>query len=133
VLLAVCEATDLACDCIPRIAAGLGGGLGTQGEACGALTGGVLVMGLAYGSDEVAEREEKDALYARTAAFVRRFGELNGALRCRDLVGLDLSTPAGLEEYRARNLSEQLCRGIVRRATEAILALLSEWEAAPAG
>jgi C_GCAxxG_C_C family probable redox protein len=107
--------------------------MGAQGEACGALTGGVLVVGLAYGSDEVAEREEKDALYGRAAAFVRRFAELNGALRCRDLTGLDLSNEASLEEYRAGNLSEELCRGIVHRATEAILELLSEWEAAPAG
>lgn len=127
-LLAVCEATDLDCACIPRIAAGLGGGLGLQGEACGALTGGVLVVGLAHGSDHLVEREEKEALYARAGAFVQRFAEVNGTLRCRDLIGLDVSTEAGLEEYRSRNLGEERCSGIVSNATLAILELLAEWE-----
>jgi C_GCAxxG_C_C family probable redox protein len=128
VLLAVCEATDLGCACIPGIAAGLGGGLGLQGEACGALTGGVLVVGLAHGSDHPPEREAKDAVYARTGEFVRRFAEVNGALRCRDLIGLDVSAEAGLEEYRARNLGEERCSGIVSNAALAILDLLGEWD-----
>jgi C_GCAxxG_C_C family probable redox protein len=128
VLLAVCKTTDPDCACIPRIAAGLGGGLGLQGEACGALTGGVLVVGLAYGSDHLVEREVKEALYAKAGDFVQRFAQLNGALRCRDLVELDLSTKAGLEEYRARNLGEERCTAIVRNAVRAILELLKEWE-----
>jgi C_GCAxxG_C_C family probable redox protein len=128
VLLAVGEATDLGCACIPRIAAGLGGGLGRQGEACGALSGGVLVVGLAYGADHPLEGEAKDAVYARTAEFVRRFAEVNGALRCQDLLGLDISTEAGLEEYHARNLGEERCRGVVSSAALAILELLGQWE-----
>ncbi len=35
-----------------RMAAGFGGGIGRCGEACGALTGGVMVVGLRTGSAE---------------------------------------------------------------------------------
>jgi C_GCAxxG_C_C family probable redox protein len=118
------------CDCIPRIAAGLGGGLARHGEACGALTGGVLAIGLVYGVDGPATSEAKDALYAKTGQFVARFAEANGALRCRDLLGVDLNSDAGRAEFDARNLGDQRCVPAVRNATQALLELLGEWGSA---
>jgi C_GCAxxG_C_C family probable redox protein len=123
VLLAVCKRINWDCECIPRIASGLGGGLGRQGEVCGALTGGVLVMGLAHGRDRAGEQEAKEAVTAKAAEFVRGFAEVNGALRCRDLIGLDLSSEEGLREYHVRNLHER-CSGIVSNAVRVILELL---------
>jgi hypothetical protein len=88
----------------------------------------VLVVGLAHGSDPPPAQQIKDALYARTGAFVERFREVNGALRCRDLVGLEVNTPAGLKEYRARNLMEERCSSIVANAVRLILHSLDEWQ-----
>jgi hypothetical protein len=87
-----------------------------------------LVVGLAHGSDHLVDTEAKEALSARAGEFVRRFAQVNGAIRCRDLIDLDVSTAAGIEAYRARNLTEELCAGIVRNATQAILELMAEWE-----
>jgi C_GCAxxG_C_C family probable redox protein len=115
------------CDCFPRIAAGLGGGLARHGEACGALTGGVLAIGLIYGADGPETSEAKDALYAKAGQFVRRFAEANGALRCRDLLGVDLNSDAGQGEFDARNLGDLRCVPSVRNATQALLELLDEW------
>jgi C_GCAxxG_C_C family probable redox protein len=125
VLLAVCKGTDWDCECIPRIATGLGGGFGRQGEVCGALTGGVLVMGLVHGRERAEETEAKEAATAKAAEFVQRFAEVNGALRCHDLIGLDIGSEEGLEEYHAQNLHER-CSQIVSNAVRVILGSLDE-------
>ena len=125
-LLAVCKATGWDCECIPRIGSGLGGGVGRQGEVCGALTGGVLVVGLVHGRDGAEEKEAKEAAHAKAGEFVRRFAEVNGAVRCRDLIGLDVSTDEGVQEYYARNLLEEKCSEIVSNAVRVVLELLVE-------
>jgi C_GCAxxG_C_C family probable redox protein len=51
-------------DCIPRIATGFGGGIGKQGEVCGAVSGGVMVIGLLRGRTQSDDRAAKEAAYA---------------------------------------------------------------------
>lgn len=126
-LLAVCKATGSDWDCIPRIASALGGGLGRQGEVCGALTGGVLAVGLVHGRDRAEEVEVKEAVHAKAGQFMRGFAEVNGALRCRDIIGLDVTGEEGLREYYARNLQER-CSAVVGNAVQLLQALLAQWE-----
>lgn len=127
-LLAVCEAKGLDYGSIPRIASGLGGGIGRQGEVCGALTGGVMAIGLIHGPECPDDKETKNATYTKAGEFARRFGEVNGTVRCRDLIDLDLSSYEGVQEYYERNLYEEVCFGVVRNASRAIFELLDEWE-----
>jgi C_GCAxxG_C_C family probable redox protein len=131
VLLAVSKATGRACECIPRIASAFGGGVARQGEVCGALTGGVMAVGLLHGRDRAEEEEAKTAAYALAAEFTWRFREVNGALHCRELIELDISTDEGLEAYHARNLGEERCTGIVRNAVRALMEVLPELIAEP--
>src|SRR5512145_2615720 len=126
VLLATCETTGCHCECIPRIATGLGGGVGSQGELCGALTGGVLTLGLLYGRDRADEIEKKEAVRGRTAQFVRQFAEKNGAIRCRDILGVELNTEAGNREYQAQNLKQECCAVAIRNAVRILLELKNE-------
>lgn len=130
-LLAVSKATGRACECIPRIASAFGGGIARQGEVCGALTGGVMAVGLLHGRDRAEEEEAKTTAYALAAELAQRFRELNGALHCRDLIELDLSTDAGVQAYYARNLGEERCAGIVRNAVRALMEVLPELIADP--
>jgi C_GCAxxG_C_C family probable redox protein len=126
-LLAVCKATNWESECIPRIASGLGGGVGRQGEVCGALTSGVLIVGLVHGRNDAKEIEAKEAAHAKAGEFVRRFADVNGAIQCRDLIGLDVSTDEGVQEYYKRNLQDEKCSDIVGNAVRVILELLTEW------
>ena len=57
------QSKDFNCDCIPRIGTGLAGGIGLHGEVCGALVGGVLMIGLLYGADA----PDDDIKYALSA------------------------------------------------------------------
>ncbi|MCI8594640.1 MAG: C_GCAxxG_C_C family protein [Oscillospiraceae bacterium] len=66
-----------------RMAACFGGGM-FMGDACGAVTGALMVIGLAA---EQGEAKEK------ALAFEEAFRAKCGSCRCRDLLGCDLSDP----------------------------------------
>ena len=100
--------------------------MGRQGEVCGACAAGVLMVGLVYGSDRPDDAEAKAAVQSRTAEFVQRFADLNGGIRCRDLIGLDLTGEGAIEEFHALNLLEEVCNGLVSSAVRAFLELLHE-------
>jgi C_GCAxxG_C_C family probable redox protein len=127
VLLAVSQAEDIACDCIPRIATGLAGGVGMQGEYCGALSGGVLIIGALYGSD-VPDDEIKYACYAKTSQFVQAFEAANGNTHCRELIEIDLTGDDAYQTYKALNLKEEVCTGVIYNAVHELMELLAEWE-----
>ena len=85
VFMALNEALDggLAPETAKRIATGLGGGLGATGGTCGALTGGVLAIGLIAESDDAIAR--KKTIYPLAAGLQTRFRERFGSIDCRDL------------------------------------------------
>ena len=138
-LLAVCEALaeteapvinqtkGINCDCIPRIGTGLAGGVGLQGEVCGALMGGVLIIGLLYGAD-LPDDEIKYAAYAKTMQFVDRFKAANGKTLCRDLIEIDLTIDKDFQTYKDLNLKENVCAGVITNAVLNLMELLQEWD-----
>jgi len=85
------------------------------GEVCGAVSGGVLAIGLLYGQDN------PDAVGIKTEEFMRQFVELKGAVRCNDLTGLDMSSEEGAREYDAQNLYEKTCNGVVSCPVQLVL------------
>jgi hypothetical protein len=84
-------------------------------------------VGLAYGRDHAEDEEAKERVRAVTAQFVQQFDEVNGALRCRDLVGLDIGCEEGLQAYHDRGLHER-CSRIVGNAVRQLLDVLDAWE-----
>ncbi len=101
------------------------------GEVCGAVSGAALAIGLLYGEDQ------DEAVTHLTEQFVHRFAEVNGAVRCIDIVGfnisaveedIDLSSVIGILTFLARG-GKRHCSGIVSSAVEVLLDQLEEWEA----
>ena len=76
-----------------RMGAAFAGGM-HRGETCGAVTGALMALGLAYGDDPAAVAE-------KTAQFQAAFTERFGSTICREILGYDLSQPGALEEARA--------------------------------
>lgn len=126
-LLAVSQAEIIDYDCIPRIATGLAGGVGMQGEFCGALMGGVLIIGLLHGAD-VPDDEIKYACYDKTSQFVQAFEAVNGNTHCRELTEIDLRGEDAYLTYKALNLKDKVCTGVVSNAVRELMGLLVEWE-----
>ena len=103
----------------------LGGGVGgSHEELCGALSGGVLVLGLLT-PQVPGGQESRKALYARTQEFRRRFQEVFGLTRCGDLLrarpGVSEKTPAS-----ARLGVTAHCDNMIVTAVEILEQMLAE-------
>ena len=114
------------CTCSPHIASGLGGGLGA-GEACGAVTAGVLAIGLLYGQNQ------PDSVDPHTEEFMLRFSEREGAVRCIDRIGFDINGVTSGEDFgKIMELLWFFARGgkkVCNRAVSStVQVVLEQWE-----
>ena len=100
-----------------RIALGFGGGM-AMAETCGAVTGAYMVLGLKVKHEGKTIQEIK----AESKAAVRKFNELfiakHGSLKCKKLLGVDISTPEGAAEANEKHLFDSVCVEIVASAAE---------------
>jgi C_GCAxxG_C_C family probable redox protein len=113
------EDNSLDLDLALRIACGFGGGMG-QGDMCGAVTGGIMAIGLISLGPDPRDPGAKAATSAAVRWFVEEFRMRHGACLCRDLLGCDISTPEGLQEARGRGLMQTRCPEYVRDAVQII-------------
>jgi C_GCAxxG_C_C family probable redox protein len=104
-----------------KMASPLGGGVARHGDVCGAVTGALLVLGLARGADTTAGKEE---VYRLSQVFLRQFEARHGTLLCRALIGFDLNTPEGLQKARESGKFTTICPVLVRDAAELIQSFL---------
>lgn len=74
-----------------KLASGFGGGLSHTNNICGAVTGGVLAIGLKYGASRGSDRYSKALTYRIIQRFIKEFTEAHGSLQCTSLLGYDLS------------------------------------------
>ncbi len=113
-------------DTAVRIASGFGGGLGRLGGTCGAVTGAVMVLGLAHGGAQAEDRQAKEHVCERVREFARRFQARHPSLLCRDLLGCDISTPEGSALAAEKNLFATRCHDLVGDAAEIVAELVAK-------
>lgn len=118
---------------VSSLATGLGGGVGRTGNLCGALTGGVLALGLAVGRESPTDTDRKEVAYAQARLLEARFEAAHGTLNCRELIGLDLTTHAGLERAHQEDRFRKVCDPIVRETALILWQLLGEVRASRPG
>jgi len=95
---------------IPRIATGFGGGVGRNGDICGALSGGVMAINIALGRDR--SEDSRDPCYQAVDRFYNDFVKTFGTCKCRELTGVDLKTLQGKEAYQSQ-VHQERCNPIV--------------------
>jgi C_GCAxxG_C_C family probable redox protein len=99
------------------IAIGFGSGM-TMGETCGAVTGAYMVLGLKIRTEGKTYQDIK----TESKSNIRRFNELfmakHGSLQCKKLLGIDLSTPEGMQQAREKGLFDTVCATLVGSAAE---------------
>ncbi|HSD84879.1 MAG TPA: C-GCAxxG-C-C family protein, partial [Anaerolineae bacterium] len=101
-----------------KIAAGFGGGMGRQGEVCGAVTGAIMAIGLKTGPIEATATATKENTYALTQQLIEQFKARHGTVLCRELLGCDLNRPEGLQHARETQLFTKRCPQFVQDAAE---------------
>ena len=123
-LLAVCQELGIKNDLIPRIASPFAGGMARSGEICGAAAGALMCFGIKHGRDDLTQSDDEALRLSRR--FLRAFQEEMGNLRCRDLIGMDISTTEGLQNFRESDVRITVCLRAVGFAYGLTLELLRE-------
>ena len=122
VFMSLAESIGVRSDLIPKIATPFGGGIGRRGSVCGALTGGVMAIGLKLGRSEAKDMKRRDESYKKALELYKRFEKEFGSALCYDLIKLDLTTPEGREKSKAVRL--QKCMKFVRAAGRNVAQLI---------
>lgn len=124
VLLAISELLSIRSKLIPKVATGFGAGIGGQGEVCGAVSGGILGLGLRFGRNDVKKESVKPYWYA--SDFLKRFKAEVGNLSCRELTGCNFNTEGGRRRYVEEKMWETRCQQLIAVASGIAFDLISE-------
>ena len=117
VLGVFCEDLNFDRDSALKLATGFGSGMARRQEVCGAVTGGIMALGLKFGFGLGMEQSAREKTYLLAGEFMKRFGDKYGSCLCRDLLdGCDLMSESGRNFYRENDLSGKICRPCVAAA-----------------
>lgn len=115
VLYAFCDEFGLHPDTALKIACGFGAGIARRQEICGAVTGGIMVLGLRHGRGEEQDLTAMEDTYANVRELIRRFEDRHGTCRCLQLLGgCNVATEDGRESFDSRDLINHICKPCVR-------------------
>ncbi len=122
VLLAFEDVTGLDRATAAAMASSFGGGMGRMREVCGAVSGALMVLGIAEGYTDPHDAAAKSAHYARVRTFAECFkarcvqNGQTGSIICRELLaGVDIAHEAGgeaearTEAYYQKRPCPELC------------------------
>jgi C_GCAxxG_C_C family probable redox protein len=116
----------LADEAAARIAASFGAGMGRMQETCGAVTGGLMALGLEFGFERPDDPEGKDVALRRTKDFLAIFKAEFGTLGCRELLGCDLNTAEGQKMHAEQKQRELICMRCVQFAASSLEAMRAD-------
>lgn len=106
------------------VASGFAGGIGNTGSVCGAVIGAVMALGLRKGHGDSMQAWLANLKAA--SELRRRFEAEMGTIMCRDLTGLDLSTPDGIAALMSSDKPQSACVPAVDLAYRLVHDLLEE-------
>lgn len=110
------ERLGLPLETVPRVATGFCSGMARCSGACGAVSGTLIVLGLAHGRRVVHDHAPVPRpgrplapCYEPAQEFMDAFRERFGSINCTQLLGLDLGTPEGQAGFKDQGLKEKQC------------------------
>lgn len=111
VVYSFCDELNLDKDMALKLSCGFGGGMGRKQEICGAVTGGIMVIGAVYGKDTFGEKENIETTYLKTRELIDSFTKSHGTFVCRKLVKeCDLTTEDGQQIFKDLDLKNTVCK-----------------------
>ena len=97
---AFADKIDLSFETMMALSSGFGGGIGRLREVCGAVSGGVFVLGYLFDKGVIPSVEEKAAGYERIQNFAKVFEKAFGSYLCRELLELPFKNDSPVPEAR---------------------------------
>jgi len=121
VLLTLAEYLGIKSELIPKIATGIGAGFSLNGLTCGSISGATMAIGIKYGRE--TNTENPQTTWSKVDKFIEAFKQTWGATTCRQLTGLNVKTPEGMQEY-LKNVHDYACTARVKFAVKKAIELL---------
>jgi C_GCAxxG_C_C family probable redox protein len=115
-----CEQYGMSKEEALKVSCAFGAGMGRMGETCGAVSGGLMAIGLKHGKYREGDDAAKEKTYALAQELARRFRERNGSVVCKELLGLDIGTPEGAKTFKEKEFHSTRCTKYVRDAAEIV-------------
>ncbi|MDE5951471.1 MAG: EAL domain-containing protein, partial [Acetatifactor sp.] len=110
-----------------KISTCFGGGM-RQGTVCGCITGGLMVLGLAFGFTDPQDKELETYGNRKTEEYIRAIQEkMQGDVFCRDILGKDISKPEEMAIIRQEGLILQKCPRAFSASIEILEKMLEEY------
>ena len=119
VLYSFCDDLHFDKDTALRLACGFGAGMARAQEVCGAISGGILAIGLKHGRGEGQDRTSTEETYQKVRELMSRFETKHGSCICRTLLnGCDINTTDGQQYFKENDLLNKTCKGCVQTVVE---------------
>jgi C_GCAxxG_C_C family probable redox protein len=127
VFFSFCDDLCLDKDKALKIACGFGAGMGRKEEVCGAVSGGIMVIGAKYGRGENDDRKATEITYAKIRELMNQFSITHGTYICRELLcGCELTTPEGQKTYLGNDYFNKVCKRCVKSVVEIVENIIQE-------
>lgn len=121
IFLAFAEAGGYSSEVAQRASSMFLGGMCRQGMTCGALIGGLMVIGAQMSDADPLNKTPRRAAHALGVELIRWYAEQKGATTCKALLNLDLSDPEQAARYSMETHFEGVCVPLVRETSEWLL------------
>ena len=126
VLVTFAEELQLDRNVALKIANGFGGGMGRTQEVCGAVSGGIMVLGLLFGRGENEGKEKQEFLYSKVQELINEFTKIESTVNCKDLLsGCNLLTESGQKQFKEKLLIDR-CYSYVKLVCEIIKKMIGK-------
>lgn len=84
-----------------------------------------MVIGLELGNSDPTKSETFKDVLKGIKEISKRFRDKNSKIKCIDLIGVEVFTEDGLEEFKRNNTKEKLCSGLVFETVKMLEEILS--------
>ena len=105
VLQAVGEHAGIQSPLIPKISTGFCGGISRSKGLCGAVSGGVMALGMILGRNSADM--PVDNIYGKVQEFLRAFENQYGSNNCFDLTGCDFNLAIDVQKWKETGIADK--------------------------
>jgi C_GCAxxG_C_C family probable redox protein len=127
VIVPFCDEIHLDTFTAMNIACGFGAGIAKRQETCGAVAGGVMVLGMLVGTKGTHDRSTTEETYAKAEEFMSRFEAIRGSCNCLKLLeGHELTTEQGRQAVKDLDLRNKTCTACVRTSVEILEEMIKD-------